>query len=113
MRYLKTVLLSGLLYSLVAFAGCSPMQRGIETQSPPPTGIELLRTVKVILEGYVRGGERGEELENYDQIVTTLRSTHPNEADILEKGFAELQAAPDNAVKATAQKILGQLGEID
>ena len=77
------------------------------------TGIEWLRSAKVILEGYVRGGECGKELENCEQLVASLRPTHPDKADILEKGFAELRTAPDNALKETAQKILGQLGEID
>ena len=113
MRYFKTVLLPCLLCSLVVLVGCSQVRLKAETHQAPPTGLELLRTVKVMLEGYVRGGERGEELANCEQIVMTLRATHSNEADILEKGFAELRTVPDNAVKATAQKILNQLGEID
>jgi hypothetical protein len=110
---MKTILTSFLLCLLVVFVGCSQQSRRLEAQSPPPTGIELLRTAKVMLEGCIHTGERGKELENGDQIVASLRSTHPKEADALEKGFAELRSVTEKNVKATAQKILSQLGEID
>jgi len=43
--------------------------------------------------------------------VNAVRQSDPAKADILEKGFAELQKTPPQGVAAKAKEILANLGQ--
>lgn len=110
MKHLKIALVLGLLCLFVIHSGCKPARR--ETTPAPPSGIELLISAKRVFEFYARGEEPDIDRNQFEEIITALRPTHPDKADVLEKGYAEVTAAPNNSVKGIANKILTQLGDI-
>jgi len=93
------------LFVFATSSGCSQSSRQ-ETTSPAVD--EALRSAQSILEFCVRTGKRGDELDNYKQIVDTLRPTHRGMADILGQGFEELLTVSESEITTTARRIMAQ-----
>jgi hypothetical protein len=87
---------------LVGLIGCGT-EPPVEVQ--PQSGLER---AKVILNDYASGAPMGSEGATFEEIVAEVRQSDPQKATILEKGFAELQRAPQNR-SATARALLKQL----
>jgi hypothetical protein len=104
MRHTQYILLL-CLFLFAANSGCSHSAR---LETPSPAADEALRSAQAILESCVRTGKRGDELDNYKQIIDALRPTHRNMATILEKGFEELLTVPESEIRATARTIMAQ-----
>ena len=109
MQHLKFSLILGIL-CLVVFAGCKPVKR--EVQPAPPSATDLLVSARWIFEACVIGNDCEAELAKSDEIVTALRAELPDKAEMLEKGFAELKAAPNHSRKAIATRYLPQFGDL-
>lgn len=107
-RYLAGLALLGLFLATVP--GCptagtpKPKEYGIPMKTP-------LEEAKALLQNYANGGPIGSEAASYPDLVNAVRKEDPAKADILEKGFAELQKTPPQGVAAKAKEILGQLGQ--
>ncbi len=65
--------------------------------------------VKSRLEAYVKGQPLGSEVTDFDQLVSDVRKTHPEKADILQKGLDDLKKARPNEVSRKAKDLLGKL----
>lgn len=91
----------------LALAGCGDGERvrekSIEVQENTP-----LDQAKKLLEGYAKGQALGSETTSFAYLVTEIRKDDSGRADILEKGFAELQKPKVN-VAAKAKEILGKI----
>ncbi len=67
-----------------------------------------LEQVRSCLEGYVQGQPVGSERELFPQFVEDVRKADSELGDFLEKGFAEIQAAPAQAGRV-GKKLLERL----
>lgn len=89
-------------------AGCSqsrvPQERVIPLRRADPAG-----QVRSYLEGYAQGQPVGSERELFPQFISDVRQTDPDLAGVVEKGLAEIQAAPGQAGRI-AKKLLERLG---
>lgn len=107
-RSLAGLALLGLF--LAAIPGCpsggtpKPQEYGVPMKTP-------LEEAKSLLQNYAAGGSIGSEAASYSDLVNAVRQSDPAKADILEKGFAELQKTPPQGVAAKAKEILAQLGQ--
>lgn len=90
--------------------GCTKGDQGqqVKTYEIPMKG--PLDQAKSILENYAKGGRMGSEAAGFDALVKAVRETDPAKADILQKGFAELQKTPPQGLAAKAKEILDKLG---
>ena len=89
-----------------AFVGCGDertREKSIEVQQN-----SALEQAKTLLEGYAKGKPVGSEATSFAKIVEELRKDDKERADILEKGFAELQKPKANTA-AKAKEILAKL----
>jgi hypothetical protein len=93
-----------LLMGAFAAAGCGPTGKVKEEtiEVKENTGLEQ---AKQYLNNYAKGQALGSEVTSFDFVVKKVRETDPARADILEKGFADLQK-PKTDTKAKAKEIL-------
>lgn len=63
---------------------------------------------RTILERYAKGEPLGSEVSSFPFMVEEVRKVDKDRADILEKGFAEIQKAPSTRA-ATARELLKKL----
>src|SRR5262245_51752379 len=76
-------------FALVVFAvGCSPHR---EEQIEVKAANDPLANARSILRRYAAGQPLSSEVTSFPQIVEEVRKTDPAKADVLEKGFADLQ----------------------
>lgn len=96
-----------LLVGALAAPGCGPPGKVKEEviEVKENTGLEQARQ---ILNNYAKGQPLGSEVTSFDNIVARVRETDPFSADILQKGFADLQK-PKTDTKAKAKEILKAL----
>ena len=69
-----------------------------------------LKRATTLLESYAKGQAIGSEAASYEYMVNELRKEDPARADILQKGFEELQKTKGPATAAKAKEILAKLG---
>lgn len=62
-----------------------------------------------ILQRYADGQALGSEVTSFPYMVENVRKVDPERADILEKGFAELQSAAPGARRAKAKELLDKI----
>ncbi len=67
-----------------------------------------LANVRTLLEGYAKGQPMRSEVTSFPDYVNTVRKVDPAKADILEKGFSELQKSGANH-QAKAKELLEKL----
>ncbi len=94
------------LLAALAVTGCN--SGAVEEEDiavPQQTGVEQ---AKQILQNYANGAPLTSEVSMFPNIVEQVRGEDPQKAEILEKGFADLQANPDGRVEK-AKELLGQL----
>lgn len=103
--FVRTAL--ALLIGALAMPGCGPpgkvQEEVIEVKEN--TGLEQ---AKQYLNNYAKGQALGSEVTSFEYVVKKVRETDPTRADILEKGFADLQK-PKADTKAKAKEILKAL----
>ena len=68
-----------------------------------------LHEPRSILKRYAAGQPIGSEITSFPDHVANVRAIDPDRADVLEKGIAEIQAAPAGQRKVIAQELLGKL----
>ncbi len=68
-----------------------------------------LHEPRSILKRYAEGQPIGSEITSFPDHVANVRAIDPDRADVLEKGIAELQAAPAAKRKAIAKELLGKI----
>jgi hypothetical protein len=94
--------------SAATLAGCGPPGRikeeTIEVKEDTP-----LNEAKKLLGNYAKGQPLGSEVTSYQYLVTEVRKTDAPRADVLEKGFADLQKTSKAGVPAKAKDILARL----
>jgi hypothetical protein len=88
--------------ALVGLCGCGK-EPPVVVQ--PQSGLER---AKGILNDYANGVPLGSEQMTFEEIVAEVRTTDPQKAGILEKGFADLKRSPGN-LRAKARELLKQL----
>lgn len=90
-----------------ALIGCDggdkPKQESIEVK--PQAELEQ---AKALLENYAKGQALGSEVSDFPRLVSGVRATDPARADVLEKGFADLQKPKAN-LAAKAKQMLAAL----
>lgn len=96
-----------LLIAALAMPGCGPTGKVKEQQIEVKEN-SALEQAKQMLSNYAKGQPLGSEVTSFTGIVTQLRPTDPTRADILEKGFADLQKPKANTA-AKAKEILKAL----
>jgi hypothetical protein len=98
----------GTLTLLLGIAvGCGPPGRVEERTIEVKPNTEL-EQAKQYLKNYANGQPLGSEVTSFTHIVESVRRDDPTRAEILEKGFAELQK-PGVNIAAKAKEILKQL----
>ena len=91
-------IVGALLLATVACAGCKQDTPQVKTfQVKMATGVEQ---AKQVLQRYAEGASLGSEVTSFDQIVADVKKTDAQKADVLAKGFADLQKGGDTAGKA-------------
>ena len=88
--------------ALFGLCGCG---REAPVTVQPQSGLER---AKGILTDYANGVPLGSEQMTFAEIVAEVRTTDPQKAAILEKGFADLKRSPGN-LRAKARELLKQL----
>lgn len=85
---------------------------GLGTSTPTKTfKVEMptgLNQAKLLLENYAKGKPLASEASTFPRIVEEVKKTDPQKADLLEKGFADIQKNPKQA-RATAAALLKKL----
>lgn len=98
-------ILGSALLAAVVCSGCNPGTPEVKTyQVKTASGIDQ---AKQLLERYANGSPLGSEVTSFPQIVSEVKKTDPQKADVLEKGLADLQKGGDTAAKA--KELLKQL----
>lgn len=89
-----------------AFAtiGCGPPGR-VKEEVIEVKENSALDQAKQLLNNYAKGQALGSEATSFEYIVNKVRETDPPRADILQKGFTDLQK-PKADIKAKAKEIL-------
>jgi hypothetical protein len=104
----KRFLTALLLAAAATLVGCGPPGRTkeetIEVKEDSP-----LNEAKKLLESYAKGQPLGSETTSYQYLVTGVRKTDAPRADVLEKGFADLQKTSKAGVPAKAKDVLAKL----
>ena len=97
---------AGFVFLLAALAapGCGPPGRVNEEsiEVKPNSGLD---EAKQLLNKYAKGQPLGSEVTSFDNLVARVRETDPQRADILAKGFADLQK-PKVDTRAKAKELL-------
>lgn len=68
-----------------------------------------LKRATTLLESYAKGQPVGSESTSFEYMVNEVRKEDPTRADILQKGFEELQKTKGPATAAKAKEILAKL----
>ncbi len=102
-------ILGSLLATSSIVLGCG--SGGVEQRtikSNQPVGLEL---AKNLLQGYAEGKPVGGEVGGFPQIVEEAKQQDAAKAEILARGFGEIQQLMNKpaAIPAKAKEILGQL----
>jgi hypothetical protein len=92
----------------LAVVGCGPDQR-IKPEDIPIKEDTALKKATNLLESYAKGQPLGSEVASYEYMVNELRKEDPQRADVLQKGFEELQKTKGPATAAKAKEILTKL----
>ncbi|MDY3552985.1 hypothetical protein R5W24_002075 [Gemmata sp. JC717] len=105
-KYWRTAAFA-LLVGALAAPGCGPPGRTKEEtiEVKENSGLEQ---AKQVLNNYAKGQALGSEVTSFDNIVSRVRETDAARADVLQKGFADLQK-PKADTKAKAKEILKAL----
>jgi len=91
----------------VALVGCTPGPK--EENIKVSTANDPLFQPRSVLERYAQGQPLGSEVTSFPKMVEDVRKVDPKRAEILEKGFEDLQKAPPNARAAKAKALLQQI----
>lgn len=103
----RTQLAGILLVAAAAFSGCTPAAVNEKTyEAKSPSGLDQ---AKGILENYAKGAPMTSEGSSFPAIVEEVKKTSPQKADILEKGFADLQKSSKSELAAKAKALLKKL----
>jgi hypothetical protein len=103
----KWICQAAVFAAAVGLAGCGPPGK-VEEQSIEVKEQTALKEAQGYLENYAKGQPVTSEVTEYERIVTEVRKTDPQRAEILEKGFAELQKKGVNT-RAKAKEILREI----
>lgn len=96
----------GLLLAVSLVDGCSP-KRAVQVY-PPASSRDAIQQARDILSLYAGGQPVGSESLVFDAMVAKVRGIDPENAAILERGFAEITARPATA-RAVAGRLLAEL----
>ncbi|QEG38749.1 hypothetical protein [Roseimaritima ulvae] len=100
-------LVAGLLLCGPCLIGCGG---GVKEQDIQVSSAnDPLSEPRSLLARYAEGQAIGSEAMGYPALVENVRKTDPARADILEQGFADLQAASPAKRKSIAEKLLEDL----
>ncbi|MCC6421576.1 MAG: hypothetical protein IT429_25435 [Gemmataceae bacterium] len=100
----KYAILTGLL--LAGFvAGCGQREQDIQIKVPS----DPLAEPRAILQRYASGQPMGSEATSFPTLVANVRKVDPAQADILDKGFKDLQKAPAASRAALAKDLQSKL----
>jgi hypothetical protein len=105
---MKYRLLTAALVGAGLVAGCGPSGR-VKEETIEVKENSALDQSKKLLENYAKGQPLGSEASTYDSLVEGVRKTDAARADVLQKGFADLQKAAKGATAAKAREILAKL----
>lgn len=92
----------GLLLAVSLAGGCSP-KRAVQV-FPPASSRDAIQQARDMLSLYADGQPVGSESIGFDTMVANVRAIDPENAAILERGFAQITARP-----ATARAVAGRL----
>lgn len=98
---------SAALLAALAFAGCGPPGK-VDEQTIEVKENSGLEQAKQYLNNYAKGQPLGSEVTSFAHLVEEVRKTDPARADVLDKGFADLQKPKANTA-SKAKEILKQL----
>lgn len=103
----RIILALALPILVLALAGCGESGR-VKEESIEVAQNTPLDQAKKLLENYAKGQAIGSESTSFAGLVEGVRKTDAERADILEKGFADLQKPKANTV-AKAKELLQKL----
>ncbi|MSR31826.1 MAG: hypothetical protein EXR99_10015 [Gemmataceae bacterium] len=90
---------------LIALVLAAPGCGGSASQDIEIKVADPLDGVRTLLKGYAEGQPLRSEVTSFPDLVNTVRKVDANKADMLEKGFADLQKKGAN-IKAKAKELL-------
>jgi hypothetical protein len=96
-RTILCCLIIGVVCGLPLGCGPSVKQKDIPIEAP-----SQLEQAKQYLQNYANGQPLGSEVTAFPDLVEQLRKSDPAKAEILDKGFKDLQAGGNLAAKAKA-----------
>jgi len=104
MKRMAAFLVVGLL---LALAGCPGGVK--ETTIQVSANNDPLNEPRSILKRYSEGQALGSEVASFPNLVSKVRAVDENRANILEKGFADIQKAPPSERAAKAREVLQKI----
>lgn len=93
----------------VAVVGCGSGDRVKVENIEVSANNDPLNEPRSILKRYAEGQQLGSEVTTFEYMVNKVRETDPTRADVLEKGFKELQEAAPPARPAKAKELLEKI----
>lgn len=93
----------------VAVVGCGGEGRVKVESIEVSANNDPLNEPRSILKRYADGQPLGSEVTSFDYHVKQVREKDPARADVLEKGFKELQEAAPSARAAKAKELLEKI----
>jgi len=99
--------ISALVFLTAVLWGCGPETSAERVYRGEP--VSALQQAKDLLRHYAGGSPIASEAAMIPALIEDIRKTHPHEADILQKGWADLQKSQAAALKNKAKELLTKL----
>lgn len=101
----RTLLLVAFLAG-AGLTGCGEPGRKEERVAVPQ--VDSLKQVRALLQRYADGQPMTSEASSFPGMIAEVRKTDPAKADLLQKGFEDMQKNPAS-LRAKAKELLGKL----
>jgi hypothetical protein len=103
----RTSILLTALLGLVVVAGC---RQGVSEQEILVNAAnDPLHEPRLLLQRYAAGQPLGSEVTSYPHLVAEVRKVDAARADVLERGFADIQKASPSARASKAADVLKKI----
>ncbi len=97
---------AGLLVASILLTGCGPA--GVTEKTYEVKPLSAVEQARQLLQNYAQGAPLSSEVTSFPDLISEVKETDPQKADLLEKGFADIQQSPANRA-ATAKALLEKL----
>ncbi len=95
--------------SALALAGCNDGEKVKPVDVEIKVALSPLEQMIGFLDHYAKGNPMGSEASQFEPLLTAVREKEPAKADLLQKGFGDLQKASAAQLKSKAAALIRQV----